>query len=137
MESTCIFCQIIANHVPSYTVYSDANTQAFLDTRPSAPGHTVVVHKKHGATLLDYSSKELGELFGTVQKVVRALETVFGTNACSIGMNYGEIGGIHHLHVHVIPRRPGDGGGVIQSLVRMKVTEKLDTIQEKIQQSIG
>ncbi|MBI3385767.1 HIT domain-containing protein, partial [Candidatus Gottesmanbacteria bacterium] len=65
----CIFCKVIANEVPSYTVYEDADTRAFLDIFGVTDGHTLVVLKKHGDTILDYSSEEIGKLWTSVQKV--------------------------------------------------------------------
>src|SRR3989344_6849346 len=39
----CIFCKIIRGELPSYKVYEDENTLAFLDIKPVNAGHTLVV----------------------------------------------------------------------------------------------
>ena len=126
--SNCIFCKIINNEVPSYTVYEDDKTRAFLDIFPSAPGHVMVILKKHGDTVLDYASRELSDLMTTTQKVVGALERVYDTKTLTIGINHGEPSGVPHLHIHIIPRTPADAGGVIQSIVKR---EGKDTIQKE------
>jgi len=133
----CLFCQIVRNEVPSYTVYEDEQARAFLDIFPSTPGHVVVILKKHGWTILDYSPKELSHLMETVQKVVRALIVSFKTEVFTLGVNHKEEQGVHHLHIHVLPRFPDDGGGVIQSIVETNGKEPLTEIAEKIKKVMG
>jgi histidine triad (HIT) family protein len=130
--NNCIFCKVVAKEIPSFTVYEDGTTKAFLDVFPSTDGHVVVVHKRHGEKITDYSREEIADLFVTVQKVARALEEAFGTKILSIGINHGEPKGVHHAHVHVIPRFAGDNGGIIQSLPRQKPTEDLEAVRKKI-----
>jgi len=132
----CIFCKLVSNQIPSYTVYEDQWSRAFLDIFPSAPGHVAVVLKKHGWTLLDYTPDELKRLWSTVQKVVPALTVVYKTEIFTIGINHKELKGVHHLHVHIIPRFPDDRGGVIQSIVEKEVKEPLGDIAEKIKKAI-
>jgi len=132
----CLFCKIIANAVPSYTVYEDEYTRAFLDIFPSTSGHVVVILKAHGWTILDYTPEELSHLMETVQKIIRALTNVYKTEVFTIGTNHKEPLGVHHLHVHVMPRFPDDKGGVIQSIVETEVKEPLPAIAEKIKKAI-
>jgi len=133
---SCLFCKIIANDVPSYTVYEDEYTRAFLDIFPSTTGHVVVILKKHGWTILDYTPEELASLMATVQKIVRALTATYKTEVFTLGVNHKEEQGVHHLHIHVLPRFSDDKGGVIQSIVEKEVKEALPAIAEKIKKEI-
>ncbi|MDO8451876.1 MAG: HIT family protein [bacterium] len=133
----CLFCKIFREEVPSYTVYKDEATRAFLDVYPSAPGHSMVIHRNHGATILDYGEGELKELMSTVKKIAHGLETAFDTNILTIGINHGEPSGVSHLHIHLIPRYEHDGGGVIQSLITKKGEESLEEIREKVKEKMG
>jgi histidine triad (HIT) family protein len=133
---TCLFCRLVANELPSYTVYEDEETKAFLDIMPRAPGHTMVILKKHGWALSDYSPDDLAHLMNTVAKVVGALSRAYQTEVHTIGINHKEEAGVHHLHVHVIPRFPDDGGGVIQSIVNREGKEGLGEVCEKIKKYI-
>jgi len=132
----CLFCRIIENEIPSYTVYEDKHTRAFLDIYPSVPGHTVVILKKHGWTILDHTPEELSHLLATAQKVVRALTIVYKTEVFTLGINHKEEQGVHHLHIHVLPRFSDDEGGVIQSIVEKNVKEPLPEIAEKIKKAM-
>ena len=121
----CIICKIIKKEIPSYKIFEDEDTIVFLDIYPSAPGHTMVSLKKHGLTILDYSQDELGKLWATVQKADKALIKSFNTKLITIGVNQFEEGGVPHLHVHLIPRWKGDGGGIIQTVVKNPPKESL------------
>ncbi len=128
----CIFCRIAQKKEPGFIVYDDTVTQAFLDIHPSAPGHTLVILKKHSETILHYTPKEITALWSTVQKMAYSLEQTFKTASLTIGINHGEVAGVHHMHIHLIPRFPDDRGGIIQSIVSNQPKESLKTIQEKI-----
>lgn len=92
----------------------------------------MVIHKRHEEKITGYSEDEIRRLFVTVQKVARAVERAYDTKILSIGINHGEPKGVHHAHVHVIPRYVGDGGGIIQSLPRLKPKEELEAVRKKI-----
>ncbi|KKW09655.1 MAG: Histidine triad protein [Microgenomates group bacterium GW2011_GWC1_49_7] len=130
--TNCIFCKVVANQIPSYTVYEDAQTRGFLDIFPTTDGAVMVIHKRHEEKINGYTKKEIAVLFATVQKVAAGVEKAFATAILTIGINHGEPAGVHHLHVHVIPRFVGDGGGIIQSLPNRKPKETLETVKEKI-----
>lgn len=132
----CIFCKVVANEVPSYTIYEDSQTRAFLDIFGVTDGHTLVVLKKHGDTILDYSSSEIGKLWASVQKIAGAIEKAFSTEILSIGINHGEPKGVHHLHVHVMPRYKDDNGGIMQDLPRRKRSQELAEVMKKIKKQI-
>lgn len=128
----CLFCKLVVGNIPSYTIYEDSSTQAFLDIFPSSSGHTIVICKKHGETILDYAPQDLQNLMESTQEIVKALSKTLRTNVYTIGINHGEPAGVHHLHIHIIPRFPTDNGGVIQSIVTNKSEEDLAGMQEKI-----
>ena len=50
----CIFCKIINNEIPSYKIYEDEYTLAFLDLSQATKGHTLIVPKKHFANILTF-----------------------------------------------------------------------------------
>ncbi len=134
--NTCIFCSIIKGEKPGYTLYQNQHTMALLDIFPSATGHTMVIPKKHGVTLLEFSKEELGQIFETVKKLVKALEKAYNTNAFTIGINHGEEQGVPHLHIHIIPRYEDDGGGIIQTIVKKEVKVDFNKVVEKIKKHI-
>ena len=116
-------------------VYEDDDTLSFMELNPSAPGHVMVILKKHGNNILEYSQVELGTLMGSVQKVAKKIEKVLNPDSITIGINHKERRGVPHLHVHLIPRWENDKGGVIQSIVNNSPKENREAIADKIRKA--
>ncbi|HVA96086.1 MAG TPA: HIT family protein [Candidatus Acidoferrales bacterium] len=131
----CIFCKLVKNEIPSLRVYEDAETIAFMELNPSAPGHVMVILKKHGNNILEYSPDELGTLMGSVQKVTKKIEQALNPESITMGINHKERRGVPHLHVHLIPRWKNDKGGILQSIVKNAPKESREVIAEKIRKA--
>jgi histidine triad (HIT) family protein len=117
----CIFCKIANKEIPGKIVYEDNATIAFLDVVPRAPGHTVVILKRHAASIVELSDEEVGRLFASVKKVDSLLLEKLQPDGLTIGINQGGEGQeVFHIHVHLMPRYNQDGGGAIQSIVSLK-----------------
>ena len=130
----CLFCKISQHEIPSKVLYETDDVIAFLDIHPLAPGHTVVIPKAHASTVTGLTAGAVGPFFLGVQKVTHTIETALKPDGFNIGWNHGEAGGqaVGHLHVHVIPRWKGDGGGSMHSIVHNPPKEDLDKIYEKL-----
>ncbi len=111
MASDCIFCKIIAGEFPSYKVYEDDKTLAFLDINPVNPGHTLVVPKNHSQDLSEIAEKDLVVVIKVIKKLAPAITNGVGAKGFNLGLNNGEIAGqvVKHLHFHIMPRFSGDG----------------------------
>ena len=105
----CIFDQIIANRLPSYRVFEDDTTLAFLDHRPLLPGHVLLVPKTHYETFGDLPAEDVGPLFLAAQRLARAVETGLSADGSFVAINIKISQSVPHLHVHIVPRRKGDG----------------------------
>jgi len=131
MNPDCLFCKIADKTIPAKIVYEDDRTLAFLDVKPSAPGHTMVIPKYHAPTLGALPDKEVAP------KVAGLLVAGLHSDGITIGVNQGRASGqeIDHLHVHLIPRSHGDGGGSMQSVVHKASPEPLEEIAQKIKKA--
>jgi histidine triad (HIT) family protein len=105
----CIFCDIVANRVPSYRVFEDDTSVAFLDHRPLLPGHVLLVPKAHYELFEDLPREEVGPLFLAAQRLARAVEHGLSADGSFVAINIKISQSVPHLHVHVVPRRKGDG----------------------------
>jgi histidine triad (HIT) family protein len=105
----CLFCAIGAGEVPGFVVLDTPQTIGFLDTRPVFKGHVLVVPRPHVDTLADLPGESVGELFGEVQRVARAVESGLGAGGSFVAINNRVSQSQPHLHVHVVPRTKGDG----------------------------
>jgi histidine triad (HIT) family protein len=105
----CTFCAIAAGAIPAALVLDEPDVVAFLDARPVFKGHVLVVPRPHTPTLGDIPTAGLGALFGTVQRIARAVESALAADGTFVAMNNKVSQSVPHLHVHVVPRRFKDG----------------------------
>jgi histidine triad (HIT) family protein len=107
--AACIFCAIVAGRAPAHMVLEDELCVAFLDARPLFPGHTLVVPRAHRETLSDVPPGELGPLLANAQRISRAFGLALGAEGTFVALNDRVSQSVPHVHLHVVPRRKGDG----------------------------
>ena len=105
----CKFCQIASQALPSYVVFEDAISLAFLDNRPLFPGHTLLVPKQHYETLGDLPADLVGPFFRNAQRLADAIERAMEAEGTFVAINNRVSQSVPHLHVHIVPRRKKDG----------------------------
>jgi histidine triad (HIT) family protein len=105
----CAFCAIVAGTIPAYKVLDDSSVLGFLDHRPLLPGHVLVIPKTHYETLGDLPAPEVGPFFLVVQRLAVAVEQAMHAEGSFVAANIRISQSVPHLHVHVVPRRKGDG----------------------------
>lgn len=130
-----LFTRIINREIPGHIVYEDDMTIAVLDVMPLTTGHTLVIPKHEVATLSELSDPEVSALFLTVKKITGILDKALQPAGFTIGINQAVGQGVPHVHVHVIPRYQGDGGGSIHSVVSAPPTESLEETLKRITHS--
>ena len=137
MES-CIFCQIVAGKIASYTVFEDDVTLAFLDHRPLFPGHCLLVPKTHYGTLLDLPTALLTPLMANAQLLARAVERGLEAHGSFVAINNRISQSVPHLHIHVVPRRRKDGlKGFFWPRQPYKDEESMVAVQRTLRQAIA
>ena len=104
-----VFGKILRGELPSYKVYEDEGTLAFLDIMPRSPGHTLVIPKAAARNILDIDPDVLAHVTKVAQKVAKAAMRVFAADGMTL-QQFSELAGgqvVFHLHVHVMPRHNG------------------------------
>jgi histidine triad (HIT) family protein len=137
MSTDCIFCAIVDGEVPGRIVHENEETLAFLDANPLAEGHTLVVPKAHHERVNDLPADVAGAIGRAVAVVAPAVEDAVDTPASTIAYNNGEAAGqeVPHVHAHVVPRSPEDGGRPIHALFSGRPDPsdgQLDAVAERI-----
>ena len=115
---TCIFCKIAQKKIDAKIIDENENAIAFLDAFPLTVGHTLVITKKHYAKLQEVELDQMAYLFNLIHKILPPIEKGTGVQSTLIAIHNGKDAGqvIPHLHVHIVPRKAGDGGGAIHSM---------------------
>jgi histidine triad (HIT) family protein len=111
MEAHCIFCNLIYGAGEASICYEDADSIACMDIQPVNAGHILVVPKEHFESLNDVPSTLAMHLFGVALRLAPIVRRVTGCEDLNIVVNSGEAAGqnVFHYHVHLIPRKAGDG----------------------------
>ncbi|MEU0540082.1 HIT family protein [Nocardia sp. NPDC005978] len=115
MDPYTIFADIVAGRAPSSKVYEDSDVVAFMDIRPFTPGHLLVIPKVPARSLAELDPEVGGKLFRVGQQLAAALrESEVGADGVNFFLADGVTAGqeVFHVHLHVIPRTPGDGFGL-------------------------
>jgi histidine triad (HIT) family protein len=105
----CIFCEIVAGSRPAHIVLEREKCVAFLDSRPLLPGHVLLVPRTHRATLMDLPADDAGLFVAAAQALCLAIEEALGAEGTFVAINNRVSQSVPHLHMHVVPRRRGDG----------------------------
>lgn len=107
----CIFCKIINKEIPSFKIYEDEHTYAFLDISKDIDGHTIVIPKKHCENVLDCDKETLNHLISTVKLISNHYVDNCGFQGVNLLNASGEAAeqGVFHCHFHIYPRKKDDG----------------------------
>ncbi len=108
-----IFARIIAGEIPCHKVFENEHVLAFLDIRPLADGHTLVMPRRSVERFEQLTPDEAAALAQALQVVARKVLAITGAPAYNILENNGREASqeVPHVHFHIVPRRKGDGLG--------------------------
>jgi histidine triad (HIT) family protein len=108
--ANCIFCKIAAGQIPSHKILEDDDCLAFLDIAPLAPGHALLITKKHYAELGDVPAETLASISRHFPMIARAVLRTTAASGLNLLQNSGASSGqaVFHVHFHFIPRVEGD-----------------------------
>lgn len=95
---------------PTEWIASNRSAFAIWDRFPVSPGHALVVPFRLVPTWWDASEEEHADLMALATEVKEVIDEIHRPSGYNLGFNAGEAAGqtVAHLHLHVIPRYPGD-----------------------------
>src|SRR5262245_15695491 len=136
---TCVICRIVAGEIPAEVVARTGDAVAFLDIEPLADGHTLVVPMAHAPTIEALEPGAADGLFRLVRRLADPVRTAVGAAGTTIGVNNGEGSGqtLPHVHVHIVPRWPGDGAGTIHTIFPRHTSRTLADVGAAIRKAAG
>lgn len=105
----CLFCAIATGSVPATVIFEDEVSLAFLDHRPVFHGHVLLVPRTHVATLDELPDALAGPMLRNTSLFSRAVQTALAADGSFVATNTRVSQSVPHLHIHVIPRKRGDG----------------------------
>ena len=110
-DPNCIFCKIVKGEIPSFRLYEDAETLAFMDINPVHDGHCLVIPKAHSTNVFEIDPEDFAAAARTAAKLARAVKAAIPCDGFNLMQANGKGAGqsVGHLHLHILPRRSGDG----------------------------
>lgn len=99
----CIFCKIVSGSIPCYKIAENDNFLAFLDIKPFALGHTMIIPKTHYRWVYDVPN--FGEYWEFAHQVTKTINQQLNP----LFISYLTMGNqVPHAHIHIIPRYDQD-----------------------------
>ena len=127
-----IFAKILRGEMPCVKIYEDSHILSIMDAFPQSEGHVLVIPKAPSRNLLEVQPKDIGRLFGTVQRITKAVEAALKPDGIVVTQFNGAPAGqtVFHTHVHIIPRYDGKalgshGEGMADPEVLKALAEKI------------
>src|SRR6185312_16372119 len=98
----CIFCKIVAGEIPTKATYENEFVMAFPDIKPVAPGHTLVIPKKHYQWFYEVPKEEANAWFSASQIIAKELKEKMKADYIQLSIVGKDV---PHAHIHLIPRK--------------------------------
>ncbi len=105
-DTHCPFCSIPSDRI----VGRQGTAFAIRDAFPVSPGHTLIIPRRHIASLFGVPGSDLLDMLQLLAQMKTALDREFAPAGFNVGVNDGVAAGqtVPHLHIHLIPRYTGD-----------------------------
>lgn len=102
----CPFCSPPETRI----VHGHALAVVVRDAYPVAPGHTLVIPRRHAGSFFELHPSEQAAMLSLLDQARADLEREFVPDGYTIGINDGAAAGqtVPHVHLHLIPRHRGD-----------------------------
>jgi histidine triad (HIT) family protein len=110
--AACVFCRIVEGKEQASFVAQGADVLAFLDLHPITEGHTLIVPRKHAASIGEVDEVAAVAMWSLARRVAAALRSSgLRCEAINLFLADGAAAGqeVFHAHLHVVPRWLGDG----------------------------
>lgn len=137
-DDVCIFCSKPAENrdEENLIVYRGERCFVILNLFPYTTGHLMVAPYAHVATLAAAEETAAEEMMRLARRAAGCLERVYRPRGMNLGMNIGECAGAGiagHIHLHVLPRWPGDVNFMTSVGETRVMPEDLVTTYRKLQ----
>lgn len=104
----CIFCKIMKNEIPSYTLYEDDIVRVILDINPSTNGDCMIIPKQHIENINDIDDHTYMHIFNIAKKMYPILKEKLNCKGLTLVQNNDLGQDIKHYHLHLTPRYEND-----------------------------
>jgi ATP adenylyltransferase len=141
-EGVCIFCEkgSAGRDQDDFVIARGEFNFVLLNLFPYTSGHLMIAPYAHVGTLSDTSGPALAEMMRMAQKAETCLKTAYRAPGLNLGMNLGKSAGAgiaDHIHLHMLPRWPGDANFMTTVAETRVLPEDLRDSWEKLRRVWG
>jgi ATP adenylyltransferase len=136
-DNACIFCVKAAEHRDreNFIVFRGERNFVLLNLFPYTNGHLMIAPYEHVATLEGAQAETLAEMMRLTRECEGHLRSIYSPKGINLGMNIGECAGAGvagHIHMHMLPRWPGDANFMTVVGETRVLPETLEMTYEKL-----
>jgi ATP adenylyltransferase len=133
----CIFCTKPnqRSDKESLIVERGKTVYSLLNLYPYNNGHLMIAPYRHLKNVTLMSPEECAELFCMLQRSLKKLDKLLKPKGYNVGFNIGRVAGAgydKHIHLHVVPRWPGDTNFMPVVAETKIISESLSKLREKL-----
>ncbi len=136
----CPFCRIVTGAEPASVVHADDDVVAFLDVVPVNTGHVLVVPRAHATGLADLPEAAGAAVWRVAHRIgARMRQDPAWADGVNLHLSDGEAAHqtVGHVHLHVIPRRTGDGLRIVKDgATHRPARDELDAVAARLRQAL-
>jgi ATP adenylyltransferase len=111
-----------------------------LNRFPYTSGHLMVVPYAHAGELAGIDEETAAEMMALTRAAERHLRAIYKPNGLNLGMNIGESAGAGiagHIHMHVLPRWPGDANFMTTIAETRTLPEELPVTWQRVREAFA
>lgn len=101
-DGRCVFCQIVAGQAVATQVRQWSDAIAIVPLNPVTAGHVLVIPRFHVVDALEDPRITASVMHAAAELAERPCNIITSAGAEATQT-------VFHLHIHVVPRRQGDG----------------------------
>ena len=137
-EGGCIFCaksREAGEDDANLVVHRGERNFILLNLFPYSCGHLMIAPHEHVASLAEAAEDTAAEMMALARRAERVLRAVYRCPGLNLGMNLGECAGAGvagHIHLHVVPRWPGDANFMTTTAETRVLPEDLATTLRRV-----
>ena len=140
--SGCVFCEAAASDKDqeNFLLHRGRRNFILLNLYPYTTGHLMIAPYQHVDTLEAAAPEALEEMMLLAQAAQKHLREVYHAPGFNLGMNLGESAGagiVGHIHLHVLPRWPGDTSFITAVAETRVLPEELPVTWRKLREAFG
>lgn len=138
----CVFCnaQSQSDSEENLIAFRGKYSYVILNRFPYTSGHLMVIPFNHEPNLENLTAEARSEMMELASRCTTILNQVYKTVSFNLGINIGEAAGagvLGHVHIHIVPRWPGDTNFMTTTGETRVLPESLEDTYQRVRDAFA